>query len=171
MFQAVSLWSTGQGFFIFVVPADQLGRRKRRKVRRRVCRRRGRGGLNGLIEMVKAQSAWWWMVAMNFIFPLILGCYFPMKILGLSHHPNWRSHIFQDGVAWNHQPAKIGHVSPEKRHHTLAISIPNAARIGGGATYHPRAAPACLPRGQGWKMGWNMGWNMELGTSWDYPLP
>ena len=34
------------------------------------------------------------LVAINFIFPFILGC---------CHHPNWRTHIFQDGVAKNHQ--------------------------------------------------------------------
>ena len=37
---------------------------------------------------------------MNFIFPLILGC---------CHHPNWRTHIFQDGVAKNHQPVVVFH--------------------------------------------------------------
>ena len=38
---------------------------------------------------------WWFGWNMNFIFPFILGC---------CHHPNGRSHIFQDGVAKNHQP-------------------------------------------------------------------
>ena len=36
------------------------------------------------------------LVAINFIFPLILGC---------CHHPNWRTHIFQrGGPTTNHQP-------------------------------------------------------------------
>ena len=38
--------------------------------------------------VVKIWTGCWWMVAIFFVFP---------EILGLCHHPNWRSHIFQRG--------------------------------------------------------------------------
>ena len=38
-------------------------------------------------------TGWWF--GTFYIFPLILGC---------CPHPNWRTHIFQDGVALAHQP-------------------------------------------------------------------
>ena len=42
----------------------------------------------------ETMTGWWWMVAMNFIFPLILGC---------DYHPNWRTHIFQRGSPTTNQ--------------------------------------------------------------------
>ena len=41
------------------------------------------------VEMTNKTPGWWWMVAMNFIFP---------EILGMSNHPNWL--IFFRGVAF-----------------------------------------------------------------------
>ena len=44
-------------------------------------------------------TGWWFGCHEFYIFP---------EILGISHHPNWRSHIFQRGSAKNHQPGYIG---------------------------------------------------------------
>ena len=39
------------------------------------------------------KSGWWWLVAMNYIFP---------EILGFDHHPNWLSYVSEGWL--NHQP-------------------------------------------------------------------
>ena len=47
------------------------------------------------------------------IWLVVNGCHlddFPRNILGFCHHPNWRTHIFQVGVAKNHQPAVVYHL-------------------------------------------------------------
>ena len=44
------------------------------------------------------------------------GCHFwhfPIHIGNFDYHPNWRSHIFQDGVAKNHQPVMEKNGEPE----------------------------------------------------------
>ena len=50
-----------------------------------------------LMVMVLTKTGWWF--ACHF-------WHFPRKILGMNHHPNWRSPSFFRGVAKNHQPEK-----------------------------------------------------------------
>ena len=54
--------------------------------------------LNTPKETMFYVTGWWWLVAINFIFP---------EILGMSNHPNWRTHIFQRGWNHHHQPDGI----------------------------------------------------------------
>ena len=63
-------------------------------------------------------KGWWMLEGINhwlvvwlpfFLFPLILGIIIPIDfhifLYWESHHPNWRTHIFQMG--WNHQPVSV----------------------------------------------------------------